>query len=79
MMKRILAVLAVSVVTGIAVGVLAGTLAGVGVFAGAAVIGSIAVVLWRNQRDLEELKAGQVPPAVDRALGDDPHERSGGR
>ena len=72
MMRRILAVLAVSVVVGIATGVLAGPLPGIGVFAGAAVLGSIAVVLWRNQRDLEDLERGLVPPPADRVAGEDP-------
>lgn len=75
MMKRILTVLAVSLLMGIVTGVLAGTLPGVGVFAGAAVVGSIAVVLWRNQRDLKELERRLARPAV--ADDDTPLERGG--
>ena len=78
MMKRILTVLAVSLLMGIAIGVLAGTLPGVGVFAGAAVVGSIAVVLWRNQRDLGELERRLARPA-DRVADDDTPLERGGR
>ena len=75
-MKRILAVLAASVLAGIAVGVVAGTLAGVGAFAGAAVVGLIVVVLWRNQRDLRELERALMPPPADRVAGGDPGSKT---
>lgn len=78
MMKRILAVLAVSVLLGMVVGVLAGRLPGVGVFAGAAVLGSIVVVLGRNQRDLGELERRLARPA-DRVADDDTPLERGGR
>lgn len=72
MMKRILAVLAVSILLGFGVGMVAGTLPGIEVFAAAAVAGSIAVVLWQNHRDRRELERALVPPPPTRRAGDDP-------
>jgi hypothetical protein len=77
MMKRILAVLAASVLMGIVAGVLAGRLPGIGVFAGAAVLGSIVVVLGRNQRDLGELERRLAQPADRMADDDTPLDRGG--
>ena len=48
MTKGILAVLTISVLVGTLAGVLAGPLPGIGMFAGTAVVGSIAVLLWRK-------------------------------
>lgn len=72
---HVLGVLAFSIVTGLAVGILAGTLPGIGAFAVAAVLGSIVVMLWRSQRDREELERGLVPVPIHRVVGDEPPAR----
>lgn len=71
MMKGILAVVAASVLLGIALGQLAGTLAGMGVSAAVAVIGSIVVVLRQNHRDRGELERSLAPVPVGRVVRDD--------
>lgn len=68
MTKEFLLVLAASVVIGLAVGLAAGRLAGVGAFAAGVVLGATVVVLRRNQTDLHDLERGLVPPEVDEAL-----------
>lgn len=78
--KRLILVLALSVVIGVIVGFTAGRLPGAGAFAAAALIGAVIVVLRRNQQDLRELEAGLVPDEVDDALGEPhpPHHERGG-
>jgi hypothetical protein len=72
MAKKLMVVLAASLVVGIVVGLAAGRTAGAGAFAAAAVIGAIVVVLRRNQQDLRELEAGLSIPEVEDALGHTP-------
>lgn len=75
MTKNILAVLTVSVLVGSLAGALAGPVTGIGMFAGTAVFGSIAVVLWRNHRDRKELERRLAPVPARRVAGDDPSMR----
>lgn len=72
MAKRLMIVLAVSIAAGLLVAMAWGTYPGVGVFAAAALIGAVYVVLRRNQQDLHDLERGIVPPEVDDALGQPP-------
>jgi hypothetical protein len=72
MAKKLMVVLAVSVVLGIVVTLVAGRTAGAGAFAAAALIGAVIVVLRRNQQDLRELEAGLAIPEVEDALGHEP-------
>ena len=72
MAKKLMVVLAVSVVLGIVVTLVAGRMAGAGSFAAAAVVGAIIVVLRRNQQDLRDLEAGLAIPEVEDALGHTP-------
>lgn len=74
-MKSILAVPTVGVLVGTLAGVLAGPLAGIGTFAGAAAATSIAVALWKNQRDRGALERKLVPVPVRRVAGDDASTR----
>jgi hypothetical protein len=78
MTKGILAVLTVSVLMGTLAGALAGPATGLGMFAGTAVVGSIAVVLWRNRRDRRELERKLLRVPVRRVVGDDPPMRRSG-
>lgn len=72
MAKKLMIVLAASLVLGIVVALVAGRTVGAGAFVAAAVIGAIVVVLRRNQQDLRELEAGRTIPAVEDALGEPP-------
>lgn len=78
MTRSILAVPTVSVLVGTLAGGLAGPLAGIGVFAGAAVAGSIAVVLWKDHRDRKELERKLVSVPIRRVVGDDASIRRSG-
>jgi Flp pilus assembly protein TadB len=71
MLNRLMGVLALSVVIGLVVAVVAGAAAGTGAFAAAGVIGAIIVVLWRNHRDRKELERALVPVPIRRVVRDD--------
>lgn len=71
MLNRLVGVLALSVVIGLVVAVVAGAAAGTGAFAAAGVIGAIIVVLWRNHRDRQELERALVPVPIRRVVRDD--------
>ncbi len=70
MMKYSLAVLGVGVLFAIGAGGAADTPAGIAVFTGSTVAGSIAVVLWTAARDRRELERMLVPVRVRRAADD---------
>lgn len=72
MARRILAVLAFSVVVGLVTGLAAGRLPGVGAFAFVAAVGSIVVVLRRNYLDRLELERRLDRTPVDGPIGDEP-------
>lgn len=71
MLNRLLGVLALSIVVGLVVALVAGPSAGTGAFAAAGVIGAIVVVLWRNHRDRTELERALVPVPIRRVVRDD--------
>lgn len=71
MPNRLAGVLALSVMIGLVITVVAGASAGIGAFAAAGVIGAITVVLWRNHRDRRELERALVPVPIRRVVGDD--------
>ncbi|HEX8362725.1 MAG TPA: hypothetical protein VF613_21565 [Longimicrobium sp.] len=78
MTKRLLIALVVAVVCGVVAGAMLGSRMGVSAGILAMVIGAIIAVLVRNQKDLNELQRGNVPDAVDRALGDADHDPNAG-
>jgi hypothetical protein len=67
MAKQLMVVAALGVLGGIAAEVLLGERVGISVGLLVAVLGTICVVLVRNQRDLAELQYGQAP--APRAFG----------
>lgn len=71
MLNHLMGVLALSVVMGPVVAVVAGASAGTGAFAAASVIGAIIVVLLRNDRDRKELERALVPVPIRRVVRDD--------
>lgn len=71
MLNRLVGVLALSVVIGLVVALVAGALAGTGAFAATGVIGAIIVVLWRNHRDRKDLERALVPVPIRRVVRDD--------
>ncbi|HEU0012115.1 MAG TPA: hypothetical protein VFQ45_00440 [Longimicrobium sp.] len=71
MLNRLLGVLALSVVIGLVVALVAGASAGIGASAAAGVIGAVCVVLWRNHRDREELERVLAPVRIRRVVRDD--------
>ena len=82
MAKGLMGVLVAALLAGLATGSLWGRLPGVGVFAAVAVLGAVAVVLRRNQRDLHALEAGVPPGDVGDAIREppplEPHRRPPG-
>ena len=70
MAKRLLIVLGAGLICGIGAGIVWDSRIGVSIGLLLAVLGTILVVLRRNEQDLEELERGQVPDAIDKALGD---------
>lgn len=67
-------IVAGSVLVGLLAGKAWGPAAGLAAGVLTLVLGSVALTLYRNQRDLEELERGEVPDAVERALPDDRDE-----
>ena len=72
MLNRLVGVLALAPVLGIAVALVAGAPAGIAAFAAAGVIGAIIVVLRRNHRDRKELERTLVPVPIRRVVRDGP-------
>lgn len=70
MTKSLLRILGASLLIGIGVGLIWGSLLGLSFGLSLAVIGTTAVVLRRNQQDLRELEGGQILDADERASGD---------
>jgi hypothetical protein len=70
MTKSLLRILGASLLIGVGVGLIWGSLLGLSVGLALAVIGTTAVVLRRNQQDLRELEHGELFDAVEGTPGD---------